>query len=108
MSGVENPNTVDLVSHDPKTDEYALIMVETRAWDGSEERLQQLSEKIENYVSFALYGQMTKLYPEALGKPIRLQLDCESPPDPKTALFLEEVRRRLEEEGFRFVVSVGD
>lgn len=108
MSGVENPNTVDLVTYDPKTDEYALIMVETRAWDGSEERLQQISKKAENYVSFALYGQMTKLYPEALGKRIRLQLDCESPPDPKTARFLQEVRARLEQEGFRFVVNVSE
>jgi hypothetical protein len=108
MSGVANPNTVDLVTHDPETDEYALIMVETRAWDGSEERLQQISKKVENYLSFALYGQMTKLYPEALGKRIRLQLDCESPPDPKTARFLEEARKRLEEGGFRFVVNVSE
>ena len=104
MSGVQNTKVVDVVTHDPKTDEYALIMVETRAWDGSDERLQQISEKVENYVSFALYGQMTKLYPESLGKRIRLQLDCESSPDSKTARFLEGIRKRLEEKGFRFVV----
>ncbi len=107
MSGVENPNTVDLVTHDLKTDEYALIMVETREWDGSEERLQEIRAKIENYVLFALCGQMTRLYPEASGKPIRLQLDCEIPPDAKTADFLEEVRQRLGKQGFRFIVSVG-
>lgn len=104
MGGVQNAKVVDLVTHDPKTDEYALIMVETREWDGSDERLQQISEKVENYVSFALYGQMTKLYPEALGKRVRLQLDCESHPDPKTTRFLEGIRIRLEQEGFRFVV----
>jgi len=108
MSGVQNAKVVDLVTHDPKTDEYVLIMVETRAWDGSDERLQQISEKVENYVSFALYGQMTKLYPEALGKRIRLQLDCEIPPDQKTSRFLERIRKRLEEEGFRFIVRAGN
>lgn len=107
MSGVEDPYVVDLVTHDPKTDEYALIMVETRAWDGSDERLQQIFEKVENDVSFA-HGQMMKLYPQALGKRIRVQLECTSHPEPKTARFLEGIRKRLEEGGFRFVVSAGD
>jgi hypothetical protein len=108
MSGVESSNTVDLITYDPKADEYALIMVETRGWDGSDERLQQISKKVENYLSFAVNGQMTTLYPESLGRRIRIQLDCDHPPDPISWRFLEMLRRLLDDEGIRFVVDVRD
>jgi hypothetical protein len=107
-AGVHNPKVIDLVTHDPETDEFALIMIETRDWDGSPERLLQLQEKVNNYLSFALDGQMVKLYPESTGKSVRLQLDCNRLPDQDTLRFIEQLREHIKPLGIPFVVNVLD
>jgi hypothetical protein len=104
--GVENPRVIDLVTYDPKSGEYVLIMTEGRQWDGSADRVLQLQEKINNYLSFALDGQMAKEYPESVGKPIRLQLDCLAEPDADSARFIGLVREKLRPEGIRLVVNL--
>jgi hypothetical protein len=101
---VEDVGVIDFVAHDPGG-EVVLVMVEGREWDGSNERLFQLQEKINSYVSFACDGQLTEKYPELAGKPVRLELRCVGPPDPKTANFLDMVREKLEEEGLAFRVK---
>jgi hypothetical protein len=102
--GVEDTNVIDFVAHDPNG-EVVLVMVEGRDWDGSDERLFQLQEKINSYASFAFDGQLVVEHPELAGKPVRLELRCASPPDPKTAGFLEMVRGKLKEEGLTFRVQ---
>ena len=85
MPGVEDPKTIDLVTHDPKTDEYTLIMVElAEHWENTEEQLDQLLEKINNYARVR-HRRRTDPYlsPEAAGKPLRVQLDCLEPPTGK-------------------------
>src|ERR1700677_4605393 len=44
--GVEHAHVIDIVAHDEKTGEVALIMLEPRAWDGSELQMFQLQEKL--------------------------------------------------------------
>ena len=104
--GVENPRVIDLVTYDPKSGEYALIMTEEREWDGSPDRVLQLQEKVNNYLSFALDGQMARQYPESVGKPIRLQLDCVAEPDAASARLIELVREKLRSEGIRLIVNL--
>jgi hypothetical protein len=106
VSGVENPDTVDLVTFDPPGGLYKLIMVETRPWDPSPERLAQLRLKVDNHVAFALEGQLAAKYPESAGKPVRLQLDCGGPPDEESALFIEQLNGRLDRYGLRLDVNV--
>jgi Family of unknown function (DUF6572) len=106
--GVQNPNVIDMVTHDPKSDAFVLIMIETRPWDGSEERLLQLQRKVNGYLAFALDGQLTRMYPESVGKPIRLQLDCLLPPDAATKRFIELAKEQTEQHGISFVVNVLD
>lgn len=105
-SGERNPGTVDLVTYDSKSGEYVLIMTEDREWDGSADRVVELQEKLNNYLSFALDGQMARQYPESVGKPLRLQLDCVRLPDPDTSRFIEIVREKLRPDGIRFVVNL--
>jgi len=101
---VEDPKVIDFVAHDP-SGEVILVMVEGREWDGSNERLFQLQEKINSYASFASDGQLIEKYPELAGKPVRLELRCVGAPDPNTASFLDIVRGRLREEGLSFSVK---
>ena len=42
MAGIHDTTVIDLVTHDPASNEYALIMTETRPWTDSPEQLSQL------------------------------------------------------------------
>jgi hypothetical protein len=106
IKGVEHPGVIDLLAHDSTTGEAALIMLEPRPWDGSEQRLFQLQEKINAYLSFALDGEMAEVYPELAAKPLRLQLDCATPPDSMVLHFLGVVRDQIAFQGIKLEVRV--
>lgn len=103
---VQNPRVIDLITCHPSSGEYTLIMVEDRPWDGSEERMLEVQTKTYAYLDFALGGQLTEHYPESVGQPVRIQLDCVEPPDPVTDEFLSLLGAAVEAEGVRFVVNV--
>jgi len=105
-AGVENPGVIDLVTEDPRSGEFAVIMVESRPWRGREQRLAEVQAKTNAYLRFILDGQMRRLYPDSKGRPVRIQLDCVEAPDRDTAEFLEDLAKRVEEYAVRFVVNV--
>jgi len=104
-AGVHNPNVIDLIGHHPETDIVSSGMVEEREWDGSEQRLLELEEKIQNYFSFIVDGQLARMYPNYLGKPIEMKLFCVTLPDAKTNRFIENVKTKLADYKIGFVVS---
>jgi len=106
-SGVGNAHVIDVISFDEKSGVVALVMREPRAWDGTDERLFQLQEKINAYLSFALDGEMVEAYPACVGKDIRLQLDCVAEPDARTADFIRIVREQIGYQGIEFAINVG-
>jgi hypothetical protein len=105
-SGLENTNVIDVIALDEKNGEVALVMHEPREWDGSDERLFQLQEKINTYLSFALDGEMNEAYPAFIGKSIRLQLDCLTPPDARTLDFIGIVREQIAYQGIKFEITL--
>lgn len=101
---IEEPDVIDCVAHDPKG-EVVLVMVEGREWDGSDERLFELQERINNYAAFATDGQLIEKYPEFAGKSVRVELRCAGDPDPATSRFLELAKRRLRSAGLSLSVK---
>lgn len=106
VRGVEHAHVIDLIADDAKTGEVVLIMLEERPWDGSEQRLFQLQEKINAYLSFALDGEMAEAYPQFDGRKIRLQLDCVGMPGSDVVGFLGAVREQIGFQGINFEVRV--
>ena len=104
--GVENPRSLDALAFDAEAGEAVLIMVEPRPWDGSEQRIFQLQEKVNAYLSFALDGEMTDAFPHLAGKPVRLQLDCAVPPDSMTEHFITAVREHIALQDMKFAVRI--
>src|SRR5438477_5558574 len=102
QSGLEQANVIDAIAHDSASGEVALIMTEPRDWDGSDLRLFQLQEKINAYLSFALDGEMAEAYPQFAGKPLRLQLDCSTPPDARSLHFIAVVREQIAFQQIKF------
>jgi hypothetical protein len=105
MAGIHDTTVIDLVTHDASTDEYALIMTEARPWTDSPEQLSQLREKINNYAMFAIDEGMTRTYPQAAGKPLRIQLDCADLPSAEASAIIDLARRRLADYKIRFSVN---
>jgi hypothetical protein len=95
MAGIDNPGVIDLFAHDPKTDEVLLAMHESRPWDGSDERLHQLQEKFNAYVSFLLDGEMKTAHPELDGKPARIELRCDYMPDERALALLNVIHEQI-------------
>jgi hypothetical protein len=106
VRGVEHAHVIDLIADDGKTGEVVLIMLEERPWDGSEQRLFQLQEKINAYLSFALDGEMAEAYPQFDGRKIRLQLDCVGMPGSDVVGFLSAVREQIGFQGINLEVRV--
>ncbi|WP_368665759.1 DUF6572 domain-containing protein [Pseudarthrobacter sp. AG30] len=105
LSGIQEPNVIDLVTHDPVRDEYKLIMVEDRPWAGAPGQLEQLREKINNYAMFVLDEGLLRSYPEAAGHPVCIQLDCVSTPTAEIQELIDLASERLRDYGIRFAVN---
>ena len=103
--GVEFPEVIDLLTHDPQSGKVELVMFEGRPWDGGEEQLFQLQEKLNAYISFALDGEMADSYPELINKPLSVVLRCLEMPPGEAVEFLSNVREQLALQEIDLVVS---
>ena len=93
--GVEQAGVIDLFALDQKTDEVLLAMHEPRPWDGSDDRLHQLQEKFNAYVSFVLDGEMIAAHPELVGKSARIELRCDYMPDDRALGLLNLIHDQI-------------
>jgi hypothetical protein len=108
MTGIANPAVIDLFALDQKTDEIVLAMHEARPWDGSDERLHQLQEKFNAYVSFVLDGEMTATHPELADKSARIELRCDHMPDDRALGLLNLIHDQIALQEIRMEVVVAD
>ena len=72
----DRTGVIDLIAEDTKTGEVVLVMNEPEPWDGTDEQLLTLQERLNAYVSFLLDGEMAEAHPELAGKPTRIELRC--------------------------------
>jgi len=94
-TGVANPAVIDLFALDRKRDQVLLSMYEPRPWDGSDERLHQLQEKFNAYVSFLLDGEMLAAHPELARKRARIELHCDHMPDTRALELLNLIHDQI-------------
>ncbi len=104
-NGVANPAVLDALGQDPATGEVVLVMFEPRPWDGGDEQLFQLQEKLNAYLSFALDGELTEQLPQLAGRPVRLQLNCAEPPPEPVIGLLSKVREQIALQGIGLTVE---
>jgi Holliday junction resolvase-like predicted endonuclease len=86
---------IDLIAHDPKTDEAVLVMNQPDAWDGSDEQLFHLQERFNTYASFLLDGEFAESHPELAGKRARIEVRCEQMPDARVIDLLGSIHDQL-------------
>lgn len=106
--GVAQAGVIDLFGFDAPQDEVVLVMYETRAWNGSDERLHELQEKFNAYASFLLDGEMVAAHPELAGKRARIELRCDHMPDENGLGLLNLIHDQLALQEVRMEVVVGE
>jgi hypothetical protein len=104
MAGIEDTNVIDLIAQD-SDGECMIVMVETRRWGSSPSQPDQLKQKINCYAGYILDGTLAQQYPETVGKPVRIRLDCSEHPRGDIAVIIEWAVRQLREHGIRFEVN---
>lgn len=97
--GVEHAGVIDLLTHDSSSGQVELVMFEPRPWDGGEEQLFQLQEKLNAYLSFVLDGEMAEAHPQLVDKPLRVVLRCVEVPSRAAVDFLSQVREQIALQG---------
>ena len=75
QASLSNPEQLDRITFDPSSGEYVLIISTTGAWEDSKEEQELLLQKINNYSSFVIKGELLQHYPQAEGKAVRIQID---------------------------------
>jgi hypothetical protein len=105
MVGVDDPDTIDLVTHDRSTGEFAVIMSESRRWGTVAGQADQLMAKINAYAAYVLDEGLLVAFPEAAGCPVRIQIDCVDEPDQAAAEVIEAARHLLAQHGVGVVVN---
>jgi hypothetical protein len=106
--GVENPLVIDAVGREPRLDTYVIYMFESRPWEATTERFQQLRNKVNAYVHYVKSGQMFEEYPQIVGKSFHFELQTLHPPDDQTAAFIGELQKKLAPHGVKLIVRVID
>ncbi len=102
----DRTGVIDLIAHDPKTDEVVLVMDEPDEWGGSDEQLLALQERFNAYVSFLLDGEMVSDHPDLAGKPARIELRCAHVPDTRALELLGLIHDQLAFQEIKFEVVV--
>jgi hypothetical protein len=90
---------IDIVSITPDGGSVELHMVQSSKWTGSRAQLLRLQDKLNNYASFALDGQLAKMYPSAAGLPWRIVLQCQTEPHPDVTDFIRRAKPLVEKDG---------
>jgi hypothetical protein len=106
-SNSKNPESIiDVIAHDPKTDEAVLVMSEPHSWDSSDVRLHELQERFNTYVSFLLDGELAEAHPDLAGKRARIEVRCAHMPDMRALELLGMIHDQLEFQDIKMEVVV--
>src|SRR6266404_860793 len=97
---------IDVVAHDTKTGEVVLVMNEPHGWDGSDERLLELQERFNAYVSFLLDGEFAEWDPKLAQKRARIEVRCAHVPDARAIDLLGNIHDQLAHQEIKVEVVV--
>ena len=98
---------IDMIAHDPKRDEAVLVMNEPEPWNDSDERLLQLQERFNSYVSFLLDGEFAEWDPKLARKRARIEVRCAHMPDSRALDLFGQIHDQLEHQEIDVCVVVG-
>lgn len=103
---VEITGVIDIITVDSSTDDVVLVISDHLPFEGNDEHLFVLQEKINTYLSFVESGEMLESFPTAKGRPIVITVICKFAPSHLAKKFFEKVEAIVREAGFSFSYQV--
>jgi hypothetical protein len=102
--GILNPGAIDSATTDADG-RTTLHVAQTCEWDGSDQLLLLVQEKLFNYLTFVADGELARRYPRA-ARQWRVQMDCWSEPDARMRTLFDEAGAQFRSLGGSFDVTV--
>ena len=102
--GVQYPKVLDLISFDEASDLVVVTMIEDRPWGESEEQIEQLQVKFNNYADYILDGWLYAQYPQYEGKRCLIRVQGAHFPDQNQSKLFETMKRFCSEQKLEFEV----
>jgi len=102
--GILNPGAIDAVTTD-STGRATLHVVQTGEWDGSDQLLLLVQEKLYNYLTFVADGELARRHPQA-ARHWRVVVDCWSEPDARMRTLFGEAAKQFRSLGGSLEVTV--
>ena len=99
---VENPGVVDAVGVINETGAIALTISDHLDWQQGSAHLLKLQDKLNRYLAFIESGELLEKYPEARGRPVRIDVYFQHSPNPEARKFLAEAEATVRRAGFAF------
>jgi hypothetical protein len=99
---VDNPDVVDAIGIERDSGIVALTISDHLEWDDDNQHLLALQEKINRYFAFIESGEVLESYPQAVGKPLRIDVVCKYTPSESGERFLAAARQVIEQAGWSF------
>jgi len=103
---VDNPGVVDIIGIPPDKSLVALTISDHLDWSDSHQHLTVLQEKLNRYLAFIESGELLRKYPDATGKPVRIDVVFKYRPSKEAERFLEEALTIITKAGFAFTWRV--
>lgn len=103
---VMNMTDIDVVAYNPVSQKAILVIIETQPWNGNEQRIFDLQDKINAYMEFIVDGHLKRKYPNIKNDHVSIQIDCCFEPDQKTIDFLKVVKIQIESYKVNFSVNI--
>ena len=104
--GGDRVGVIDMIAHDPKTDEAVLVINETEPWNDSDERLLHLQERFNAYVSFLLDGEFAEWDPKLAQRRARIEVRCGHMPHARALDLLGQIHDQLAHQDIKVEVVV--
>jgi acetylornithine deacetylase/succinyl-diaminopimelate desuccinylase-like protein len=101
-NGIAHPAVIDLVTTKDGQCFLDIIQVDRM----SDDDLFALQDKINSYLSFALDGQLAKMYPELASAPVTIRLNLGSDPSETQQRFFSAIRGLCHENRMDFEVAI--
>ena len=103
---VDNPHVIDAVGIERASGVVALTISDHLEWDEDNQHLVLLQEKINRYLAIIESGELFEAYPQAVGKPLRIDVVCKYSPTGDAERFLAAAREVIEQTGCSFAWRV--
>lgn len=98
---IDDKNVIDLVSINSEG-KAVLTISDHLEWNGENDHLLILQDKVNSYVDVLQNGQIYESYPEAKGRGFVIQLVMKCLPDENGRKFLDIITKFLKDNGYEF------